>query len=66
METIYSKMHSVWNAFYVITVAYTFTIVPIYIRKGENLIILLNNWLRSLFLKDVTYGIYLEIKIENN
>lgn len=35
METIYSKMHSVWNAFYVITVAYTFTIVPIYIRKGK-------------------------------
>ena len=37
METIYSKMHSVWNAFYVITVAYTFTIVPIYIRKGEKI-----------------------------
>lgn len=33
METMCSKMHSVWNAFYIITVAYTFTIVPTYIRK---------------------------------
>lgn len=35
METMYSKMHSVWNAFYIIAVAYTFTIVPTYIRKEE-------------------------------
>ena len=47
------RMDSAWNAFYFIIVAYTFTIIPARIRKEK--IILLNNWLKSLRLRDVTW-----------